>query len=631
MASNDGKKLTVFGLGLREHHSLRMQQVLRGFQRLPENPGDRTALFMALFSLAKDLPEDKIQAIQSWLQNGGEFPSSVLPAPPAPPARAAPPAAPPNFQGHQQHFPGHQRHFHGYRGQLNRHRGHFQGRQPPRMPRYEESDEDDDEEGHEPAYNAASFDNRYGAGRALEPQPEVESTEAVPHEHMHTQNEGEEYEAEEENAEDEEDEQEEPGMNTPSHYPRQGTNMRETTTRGITRRRSVGDHEAMGRDRFTMDDWRDPLRTMQRQDGRNAQRTDNSNPEPPPQQPFMGNPAQHGSSSLFPAKDPSSTNIECGICAESYDASLFPSSSQITANCNHGHDTKVCLDCLGQHIQSALDEGLLHRLNCPFCPEIMSYEEIKKYSTPEAFARYGYLVMKDSPDVVMCLGRNCNKGQSHTDLNNPMMICSSCSFKTCVAHKLPWHEGQTCDEFDMDESQIERLERDEATAKLLAKEQSKICPNCHQGVTKQEGCDHMMCRCGNAWCFVCMASWENIMRLGETAHAVTCSYHPQRVRLRHDQVTAQQDQMTELVHGGRVSDALVQARAARNERVKKEVRPLALQAAERRAKEAEALKKEVDAQKKAADAKRKAEAREAGHFVEPPKQRPRLLPAWEER
>jgi hypothetical protein len=108
-------------------------------------------------------------------------------------------------------------------------------------------------------------------------------------------------------------------------------------------------------------------------------------------------------------------------------------------------------------------------------------------------SRYEYLVMKDSPDVVMCLGRNCNKGQSHTDAN-PMMICNSCQFKTCVAHKLPWHEGQTCDVFDMDESQLDRLERDEATAKLLAKEQSKICPNCHQGVTKQEGCDHMMCK-----------------------------------------------------------------------------------------------------------------------------------------
>jgi hypothetical protein len=102
--------------------------------------------------------------------------------------------------------------------------------------------------------------------------------------------------------------------------------------------------------------------------------------------------------------------------------------------------------------------------------------------------------------------------------------------------------------------------------------------------------------------------------------------------MRRDQVDAIEDDMMQNVHGG-VSNALTEARKARNERVRKEVMPLAAAAAERRAQEAAAQKKEMEAQKRAAEAKRKADAKAAGQptWEEPPKRRPRLLPAWEER
>lgn len=115
--------------------------------------------------------------------------------------------------------------------------------------------------------------------------------------------------------------------------------------------------------------------------------------------------------------------------------------------------------------------------------------------------------MMATPDLVMCLGLNCGSGQIHTD-ENPMMICESCSFKTCAVHKLPWHEGQTCEEFDMDDSQIERLEEAEATAKLLAKEHAQVCPNCQNGVSRSEGCDHMTCK------FPSIIHFNSVMRVG---------------------------------------------------------------------------------------------------------------------
>ncbi len=203
--------------------------------------------------------------------------------------------------------------------------------------------------------------------------------------------------------------------------------------------------------------------------------------------------------------------VECLICAESYVLAEFPPSTQITSTCNHKNDERVCIYCLHQSIETAVTEGQLNLVVCPFCPEKLSRDEVKRYATNEIFARYfcrnlvfqlvvltvgsryDYLAMIATPDLVMCLGLNCGSGQIHAG-DNPMMICQVCSFKTCAIHKLPWHAGQTCEEFDMDESQIDRLEQAEATAKLLAKERAQVCPNCHQGVSRSEGCDHMTCK-----------------------------------------------------------------------------------------------------------------------------------------
>lgn len=113
-----------------------------------------------------------------------------------------------------------------------------------------------------------------------------------------------------------------------------------------------------------------------------------------------------------------------------------------------------------------------------------------------------------------------------------------------------------------------------------------------------------------------MASYENLKRFGETAHAPTCSYHPNKVRASKYQEEATRDRMTQLVHGGPVSEALQQARQARNARIRAEVRPLALEAAEKRMKEAREQAKA-----------RELEMKESNL---PKRRKTKLVPAWEE-
>jgi len=79
-----------------------------------------------------------------------------------------------------------------------------------------------------------------------------------------------------------------------------------------------------------------------------------------------------------------------------------------------------------------------------------------------------------------------------------------------------------------------------------------------------------------------MAEWENIIRLGDTAHASWCNNHPNRVAKTSRQREADKNRMTELLHGRPITQ---EERAAREDlqakRVEK-IRPLVVEAAERR-------------------------------------------------
>ncbi|CZR69112.1 related to RING finger protein Dorfin [Phialocephala subalpina] len=505
MASNDGQRLTVLGLSFRQHHTLHMQQVLRAYERLPENPMDRAALYTGLFQLAKNLDEDETKNIEHWLLHGGEFPA------PTPKVSEATEKV------------------------LDR-----------------TSEVDSDEEEDWPEYRPEDFEDDGEAVRdpMEEDDDEDEDHDGVPHTSHIT------GEAESENS---------------------GSGSMEGHDGDLSEEGSEQDSE--------------------------------DEPEARPRRP-SGRPRRRPAVAKSSKGKSAAESLECLICAESYLLTEFPPSTEVTSTCNHKNNERTCIYCLQQSIESAVTDGQLNLIVCPFCPEKLSREEIKKYATPEIFARYDYLALIATPDLVMCLGLNCGSGQIHTS-EDPMMTCQACSFKTCAFHKLPWHEGQTCEEFDTNDDQIERLEQAEATAMLLAKEHAQVCPNCGNGVSRTEGCDHMTCRCGHEWCYLCGTSYENMKRLGDEAHAPTCMYHPRRVQMRRDQERKVQGHLTELIHGGPVSETLERARGARNERVRAELRPKAAEAAERRMREMDQQNKENKVPEK--------------------KRRLNLKPAWEEK
>ena len=86
------------------------------------------------------------------------------------------------------------------------------------------------------------------------------------------------------------------------------------------------------------------------------------------------------------------------------------------------------------------------------------------------------------------------------------MECSKCSALTCFKHRVPWHEGKTCAEFEFPDpglkgKRLVEWKKDERSRKKIKKD-TKPCPKCKVPIEKDGGCDHMYCtRCKENWCW----------------------------------------------------------------------------------------------------------------------------------
>lgn len=566
MSYNDGSKLLVFGLSFAQQDSRKMQQVLGHYRRLPDST-NRAVLFAQLNGLAKELMTDDtrqhdIQAITDWMQHGGPFPGSANNLPSAPSENpASPPSeilAPARQHGKRYHYR------YGQGRTLNGDTETVDDGDAPYGGDEDDDMEDDEFDGMDrlPRWqNGGTRHGFYGLGHPLNNPGEMAVEEA---ERTQTV---------------------------------ESANTVATETRG----------GPLNQDTNMIDDPNEPHENDQNDN--NADHEDSNVVQAQANVTF-----QEVSSVGVPDAKAENQLVECPICAEEYPATNFPRDIMITEACTHPEN--ACLDCLEASIAAVIERGALHLLACPICPAKLTSRDVKQYASDQVYERYKYL--KDQSEIpghyISCMNPHCGGSQPH-DSDDPRMICKYCNFATCAHHKRPWHESLTCSEYDLDDAQLERLEEEEATAKLLSKEETSICPKCGQGVTKTEGCDHMRCACGEEWCYLCSCSYENVLRLGATAHATFCLYHPNKVNLTKNQKEAARNKLMGLVHGGEVSAELSKARDQLRERRRAEIRPKVAEAAEAR-------------RRLAMTEHQEGSSTQAGKL--PKKKRVKLIAPWEE-
>ncbi|KAI1165398.1 hypothetical protein F5B18DRAFT_649639 [Nemania serpens] len=187
-----------------------------------------------------------------------------------------------------------------------------------------------------------------------------------------------------------------------------------------------------------------------------------------------------------------------------------------TRRCATGHRPEVCAECVGIWIQRSI-EGRDARITCPQCPSELDYFQIKELVDEAVFRRYEQQVvhgiLEADPTFVWC-AHACGSGQSHPlSSDEPIMTCHHCRGRMCVVHKIPWHSGLTCRQFDesllpgrqaRNKGSADAESRDEAKAALqrarddaasrdLVRRKAKTCPKCRSDIQKVDGCDMMTC------------------------------------------------------------------------------------------------------------------------------------------
>lgn len=91
------------------------------------------------------------------------------------------------------------------------------------------------------------------------------------------------------------------------------------------------------------------------------------------------------------------------------------------------------------------------------------------------------------------------------DLGSKVIPCPRCHRQYCAKCGQAAHGDTPCatpKDKDADEK---------ANAKTQAwiRNKTKQCPNCREAVEKNEGCNHVTCRCGHNWCFLCTGPFPN--------------------------------------------------------------------------------------------------------------------------
>ncbi|CZR67604.1 uncharacterized protein PAC_17503 [Phialocephala subalpina] len=203
--------------------------------------------------------------------------------------------------------------------------------------------------------------------------------------------------------------------------------------------------------------------------------------------------------------------IECQICMEEKLEEHFPSRCP-TDRCTH-EATDCCRTCLAQNITSGFESNVWNDIRCPIDNIRLEHKDVAEFAAPEIFSRYDDLATRRAletqlPNFRWCLGPSCTFGQEHPDLhatNQPQATCSSCGFVSCAFHGVPWHAGQSCEQY-AEQVVTHPTEEDRKTEKIIRR-LAKRCPGCKRYINKNGGCQHMTCLCGKQFCWTCLHNY----------------------------------------------------------------------------------------------------------------------------
>lgn len=227
----------------------------------------------------------------------------------------------------------------------------------------------------------------------------------------------------------------------------------------------------------------------------------------------------------------------CVCCSDTKHPLDFPA-RPATARCEHPSQT--CTNCMQEWLASEFSSKGCEDIHCAECPSTLSYDDMRRLALETTFTSYEKLLTRTAlsalPEFAWCLSPTCTSGQlniSDSHATENYMDCVSCGYKQCLHHRVEWHKGETCTQYNYRTSGQKARDDEAATAAMLDTV-SKACPGvkCGWRIQKIDGCDHMTCKkCKHEFCWECLASHHEIKKVGNTAHESWCKFHSDNLKV----------------------------------------------------------------------------------------------------
>ncbi|KAI0515192.1 hypothetical protein F5B22DRAFT_191962 [Xylaria bambusicola] len=190
------------------------------------------------------------------------------------------------------------------------------------------------------------------------------------------------------------------------------------------------------------------------------------------------------------AKEPEAPDVECVSCLDD-----FASSETVRAPCHN-----YCKPCFHRLIASACQNEQHWPPKC--CLNTISETTVHSNVSPQQWQEYAERAVEwNQPvaDRIYCSQPECSLfiRPEYVILAQGLARCSDGHY-TCIICRNAQHAGDACPQ---DEDVIRTNELAEAAG-------WKRCNRCQAFVEHSDGCQHMTCRCGAEFCYVCGAPWQ---------------------------------------------------------------------------------------------------------------------------
>ncbi|XP_057479770.1 E3 ubiquitin-protein ligase RSL1-like [Actinidia eriantha] len=197
----------------------------------------------------------------------------------------------------------------------------------------------------------------------------------------------------------------------------------------------------------------------------------------------------------------------CPICLEDTNVSQMCS----VDGCLH----RYCYFCMKKHVEVKLLQGMLPK--CPYdgCKTELKIESCKVFLTSELFDIMSHRIKESSipaSDKIYCPYSRCSALMSKAEVlvnarSGGSSKCKRCHGLFCVNCKVPWHNNMSCNAYKS--SNPYPCAEDAKLKSLATKNLWRQCVKCNHMVELAAGCNHIYCRCGYEFCYICGAEWKS--------------------------------------------------------------------------------------------------------------------------